>query len=73
MDNEIAKLVKEMCEILTGNTHNTLSKDDYKRLESIALYVGHDHDVLDAKASEQAPEVFGDYDDYYLKGVIKNV
>lgn len=24
-------------------------------------------------ASEQAPEVFGDYDDYYLKGVIKNV
>lgn len=48
MDKEIAKLVKEMCEILTGNTHNTLSKDDYKRLESIALYVGHDHDVLDA-------------------------
>ena len=48
MDEETAKLVKEMCEILTGNTFDTLSKEDYKRLESIALHVGHDRDVLDA-------------------------
>ena len=48
MDKELASLIKEMCSILTGNTHDTLSEDDYKRLESLALYIGHDSDVLDA-------------------------
>lgn len=51
MDEELANFIKEMCSILTGNTYETLSKEDYKRLESIALYVGQDCDVLNAEYS----------------------
>ena len=48
MDEETKKLIKEMCELLTGNTYETLSEGDYARLESLALFVGHSRDILDA-------------------------
>jgi hypothetical protein len=47
-DDELIKMIKEMTEIILGNTFYTLQKEDYKRLESLALYIGHDNAILKA-------------------------
>ena len=46
MDKEDYKNIREMTDIILGNTYDTISKENYKRLESLSLWIGHAPEIL---------------------------
>jgi len=53
MDKEDFENIREMANIILGNTYETISKEDYKKLESLALWIGHMPEILNPHLQNQ--------------------